>query len=400
MNLKLVDHYFKRCQMKKILYDLLLSQPSGTSKFHGGGEYMKRIFRELVLTKPDDVELVPYYNYDLFLDEWLLELMNTYGIRSYNIKSIEEIRSIFGKEHFDVFYSGMPYDYRKEYFPDGIYKIGTFHGMRGAECLYDKYEYKYSSSFAGRVKKKIKILIKDTSLGYERSRKYAVQNYEKCIECFDKLICDSMHTSYSLLAYYPLLENSSVNVCYPPLKYSGTEGFKKLENNKFILLLGGDRWIKNVYRGVKAIDSLYSRGHLQGIKTVIVGGLSSTILKEIKNKERFDIKGYVDDEELNSLYKNCSVFLYPTLNEGFGYPPLEAMRYGKTCIVSAVCSLPEICGDAVYYINPYDIGEIQNRILWAVNEPIREERVKFQFDKIFERQEIDLKKICNLICFI
>ena len=54
--------------MKKILFDLLLSQPSGTSKFHGGGEYMKKIFRELVLTKPDDVELVTYYNHESFLD--------------------------------------------------------------------------------------------------------------------------------------------------------------------------------------------------------------------------------------------------------------------------------------------------------------------------------------------
>lgn len=383
--------------MKKILYDLLLSQPSGTSKFHGGGEYMKRIFRELVLTKPDDVELVSYYNHDAFLDEWLLELMKTYGIRSYNIKSIEEIHSIFEQEHFDVFYSGMAYDYRKEYFPDDIYKIGTFHGMRGAECPHDRFEYKYIGSFVRRTKEQIRNLIKDTSLGYERSRKSALQNYEKCIKCFDKLICDSMHTSYSLLAYYPLLENISVNVCYPPLKYSGTEGFKELENNKFILLLGGDRWIKNAYRGVKAIDSLYSRGHLQGIKTVIVGGLSSAILKEIKNKERFDIKGYVDDEELNSLYNNCSVFLYPTLNEGFGYPPLEAMRYGKTCIVSAVCSLPEICGDAVYYINPYDIGEIQNRILWAVDQQIDKDKVLDQYNKVLNRQTDDLKRICGII---
>ena len=386
--------------MKKILFDLLLSQPQGTSKFHGGGEYMKRVFQELVMTKPNDVEIVAFYNHNAFLDEWLLDLIKTYNIRSYDIKSITEICSIFEKEHFDVFYSGMAYDYRKEYFPDNVYKIGTFHGMRGAECPHDIFEYKFANTLSKRAKESLRNLLKNTFLGYERSRRKAIENYENCIRCFDKLVCDSNHTAYSLFSYYPFLKNGTVEVCYPPFKYSNAKAVEKPEDEKYILLLGGDRWIKNAYRGIKAIDSLYSRGHLNGIKTVIVGGLSPEIRNEIKNKERFDIKGYIDDEELNSLYYNCSVFLYPTLNEGFGYPPIEAMRYGKTCIVSAVCSLPEVCGDAVYYVNPYDLGEIQNRILWALDEPIKEEKVKKHFEKILERQKSDLNKICNIICGI
>lgn len=383
--------------MKKILYDLLLSQPLGTSKFHGGGEYMKRIFRELVMIEPEDVEIVPYYNHNVFLDEWLLDMMKMYNIRSYDIQSIREIRNIFKQEHFDIFYSGMAYDYRSDDFPEDIYKIGTFHGMRGVECPHDKFEYKYIDSFTGRVKERIRNLLKDTSLGYERNRKKALRNYEECIKCFDKLICDSNHTAYSLLAYYPFLKKDSVEVCYSPLKYSSKNENKESESDKFILMLGGDRWIKNVFRGVKAVDALYSRGHLKKIKTVIVGGLNSSIQKELKNKERFDIKGYVDDEELNALYNHCSVFLYPTLNEGFGYPPLEAMKYGKTCVVSAVCSLPEICGNAVYYVNPYDIGEIQNRILWALNQHINEKKVRDQFNMVLNQQTYDLKKICTVI---
>lgn len=383
--------------MKKILYDLLMSQPLGSSKFHGGGEYMKKIFRELVLTKPDDVELVTYYNHEAFLDEWLLELMKEHSIRSYDIKSIEKIQSIFEKEHFDVFYSGMAYDYLKEYFPDDIYKVGTFHGMRSVECPHDRFEYKYINSFVGRTKERIRNLIKDTPLGYERNRRKSLKHYEECIKCFDKLVCVSNHTAYSLLTYYPFLKKGAVDVCYSPLKYSNYKANEVSYKEKYILLLGGDRWIKNAYRGVKAIDSLYSKEHLKDIKTVIVGGLNRQIFNEIKNKEKFDIKGYVDDNELNSLYSQCDVFLYPTLNEGFGYPPIEAMRYGKTCVVSAVCSLPEICGDAVYYVNPYDIGEIQNRILWALNQKIDVIKVKNQFNKILNQQTDDLKKICAVI---
>ena len=100
---------------------------------------------------------------------------------------------------------------------------------------------------------------------------------------------------------------------------------------------------------------------------------------------------------MEQLYAGCRIFLYPTLNEGFGYPPLEAMRYGKTCVVSAVCSLPEICGDAVYYINPYDIGEISTRILEAIDAPMDYEMVLQRYEKILQRQENDLDNLVELI---
>ena len=383
--------------MKKILFDLLLSQPTRTSKFHGGGEYMKRVFRELVMTKADDVELVTYFDHNSFLDDWLLELMEAHSIRSYDIKSIAEVRSIFAKESFDAFYSGLPYEYREEYFPEGIYKIGTFHGMRGVECPHDVYEYKYAGSSSGRMKEQVRTLLKDKPLGYERSRRRALESYEKCLRCFDKLVCISRHTAYSLLVYYPWMKQDELEICYSPLKYGTVVRPKKTVEGKYILLLGGDRWLKNAYRGVKAIDGLYERGHLKDVKTVVVGGLSARIQAELKHKGSFVIKGYVDDSELNGLYSCCAVFLYPTLNEGFGYPPLEAMRYGRTCVVSGVCSLPEGYGESVYYVNPYDLGEIQNRILWALEEPILEETVRRQFEAVSARQVSDLDKLCKII---
>ena len=106
---------------------------------------------------------------------------------------------------------------------------------------------------------------------------------------------------------------------------------------------------------------------------------------------------YVDIDKLESLYKYCDLFLYASLNEGFGMPPLEAMKYGKTCIVSGVCSLPEICGDAVYYVNPYDINEIASRILNAAMVKITPNKVITQYSKIHERQENDLDKLCEFI---
>ena len=57
------------------------------------------------------------------------------------------------------------------------------------------------------------------------------------------------------------------------------------------------------------------------------------------------------------------MFIYPSINEGFGYPPLEAMSKSIPVAASAVCSIPEVCGDAALYFNPYDIEEIANRIV-------------------------------------
>lgn len=385
--------------MRKILFDLLLCQPIGESKFHGGGEYIKRVFREVILTKSDDVAVSVYFDQDAFLDEWIFDLIKEYSIETYNIKTVSQIVDIFAEKQFDVFYTGMPYEYKKEYFPYKIYKIGTFHGMRAVECPHDHYEYKYIQSFSGRLKEHIRNLLKYTKYGYKKNINSGISNYKKCIGIFDKIVCDSFHTAYSLKIYYTSLENKTIETLYPPLKYSenSADDLEVPATGKYILMIGGNRWLKNTYRGIRAIDFLYSRGHLDDIKTVVVGSLNTKIKKEVKNKEKFEFKGYVEDKELNILYKNCCVFLYPTLNEGFGYPPLEAMQYGKTCIVSSVCSLPEVCGDAVYYVNPYDIGEIQNRILWALEKPIFKSKIQNQFLRISELQKDGLKRLCFII---
>lgn len=68
--------------------------------------------------------------------------------------------------------------------------------------------------------------------------------------------------------------------------------------------------------------------------------------------------GYLSDEELKALMKNCMVFIQPSLYEGFGIPPMEAMSTGTRCIVSNMSSLPEVYGHSVWYIDPYQYNDI------------------------------------------
>ncbi len=72
--------------------------------------------------------------------------------------------------------------------------------------------------------------------------------------------------------------------------------------------------------------------------------------------------GFVENEELPVFYNLASVFVFPSLYEGFGLPPLEAMASGCPAIVSGTSSLPEICGDAACYINPLNTDEIADKI--------------------------------------
>ena len=68
--------------------------------------------------------------------------------------------------------------------------------------------------------------------------------------------------------------------------------------------------------------------------------------------------GYLTDEEIKSLMANCTAFIQPSIIEGFGIPPMEAMSAGANCIVSNTSSLPEIYRNSVWYIDPLNYENI------------------------------------------
>ena len=84
--------------------------------------------------------------------------------------------------------------------------------------------------------------------------------------------------------------------------------------------------------------------------------------------------GYLDDNELSKLYREASVFVFPSFYEGFGIPPLEAQACGCPIIVSDVTSLPEVCEDSAIYCNPCDIYDIADKIKMVLsNKKLQEE---------------------------
>ena len=82
-----------------------------------------------------------------------------------------------------------------------------------------------------------------------------------------------------------------------------------------------------------------------------------------ENEKNIFYVGYVSDEELKCLMKNCRAFIHPAIYEGFGIPPLEALSQGVKVIVSDRASLPEIFRKSAYYIDPYDYNVDLNQLL-------------------------------------
>lgn len=82
--------------------------------------------------------------------------------------------------------------------------------------------------------------------------------------------------------------------------------------------------------------------------------------KELGIEDRFHFAGAIDDEQKLWLYQNCSAFVFPSLLEGFGIPPIEAMRVGKPVFISDRCSLPEVTGGKAYVWKSFDVDHMKD----------------------------------------
>ncbi len=139
-------------------------------------------------------------------------------------------------------------------------------------------------------------------------------------------------------------------------------------NRPFILYVGGLNPRKNVPELIYAFAKIY-RDLPDGQQLVILGGEGRhlTQLKllvealDLKDEVRFP--GFVGTEELPSFYNGADLFVYPSLYEGFGLPPIEAMACGTPVITSNVSSLPEVVGEAALTVNPRDTLQLAETIL-------------------------------------
>lgn len=132
---------------------------------------------------------------------------------------------------------------------------------------------------------------------------------------------------------------------------------------------------KNIERTIRAFLQLIQQEKIDDLNLVLVGTKGwnfETIFDEIKAnpllKEKIILTGFVADEDLAALYSAALAFVYPSLYEGFGLPPLEAMQCGTPVITSNKSSLPEVVEDAGILVEPTDEDAIADAMLKLYND--------------------------------
>lgn len=165
----------------------------------------------------------------------------------------------------------------------------------------------------------------------------------------------------------------------PPLPVSAEK--PKEVSGDFILYVGTAFPHKNLPKLIEAFDII--RKKHPKLKLVLAGKREKHY-DELQlwafNKPSYDhiiFTGFVSDAELKWLYQNCKSYVFTSLSEGFGLPPLEAMAHGAPVISSKASVMPEVYGDAAYYCDPHSPRDIAN----AVNTVLTDTQLRHQLIK-------------------
>lgn len=140
----------------------------------------------------------------------------------------------------------------------------------------------------------------------------------------------------------------------------------------FLLCVGTLEPRKNLITLLRAFASLRTKiPHqlvLVGPEGWLNGGLGEAV-GSLGLRDRVRLTGFVSDDDLSGWYSAADCFVFPSVYEGFGLPPLEAMRCGAPVVTSNVSSLPEVVDDAALMVDPLDVDAIATAILQAVSDP-------------------------------
>ena len=144
-------------------------------------------------------------------------------------------------------------------------------------------------------------------------------------------------------------------------------------HDEFVLYAGNVKPHKNLERLIDAFHLVRSRG-LDHLKLVMIGDDISKYASLRRAVHHYQLHkyvrflGYLPEETLAVMYRLAGVFVFPSLYEGFGLPPLEAMASGTPVVTSNVSSLPEVAGDAAELVDPYDPEAIADGIFRVLTD--------------------------------
>ncbi|MEM9510325.1 MAG: glycosyltransferase family 1 protein [Cyanobacteria bacterium P01_E01_bin.35] len=201
-----------------------------------------------------------------------------------------------------------------------------------------------------------------------------------------RIICISQHTKQDLIENYRL-DPELINVVYLGFDRQlfspqrDPKILRKYNLDQYLLYVGDMRFYKNLSRSLEAFDRL----PIKDCQFVITGKKDDFFYPEVERqvaqlsaRDRIIFLDYVPTEDLPGLYSMAQSLVFPSLYEGFGLPVLEAMACGCPVITADATSIPEVGGDSVLYVNPYDVDSIAKAMSQILTQDDLREKLRQQ----------------------
>lgn len=258
------------------------------------------------------------------------------------------------------------------------------------KCLLEQSEYKignpdiihannYSCPIGVRRAKIVYTLYDMSFLEYpeftsEKNRWNCFQGVFNAACYSDFIVSISDYSRNHFLRTFPYYPDNRIRTVHLASRFSSigddhqSIAVEKLVPDKFWLAVGTLEPRKNLRRMLRAY-SQFIRHTKNSLPLVLAGGKGwleddlEEFIRELGIGKNVRMFGYVQDEELIWLYKNCFAFVYPSIFEGFGLPVLEALSLGAAVITSNTTSLPEVAGEAAFYVDPLKQEDIAAALL-------------------------------------
>jgi len=217
-----------------------------------------------------------------------------------------------------------------------------------------------------------------------RLRSYLDRWSEHALEVGDAIITSSEFSKSEIVKHFGT-PPEKIHVIYHgvdpsfrrrvPGKAEGVLRTKYGLSKPFVLYVGSLEAKKNIDRLLEALALLVSDGRAGERVLALVGGRGGNdydveaAIQRAGVKERVVVTGYVTDEDVVILMNLADLFVYPSLYEGFGLPPLEAMACGTPTVVSQATSLPEVVGDGALVAPAEDVEALATQMARLLNDP-------------------------------
>lgn len=334
---------------------------------------------------------------NISIDARGINLYNGTGIGTYTENLVRELLNIDQENNYLLFWTGKNYEsYKKEnckivfasrkhgrfyenyYFPNFLKNnnVNIHHIPQNGMGLGENYDTNCVVTIHDLIPY---VLPETTGRGYlERF----LRNMPNIIDKSKGILTVSEYSKKDILKFFNHIPEDKIHVTplaansnFKPLAKEKCKSFIKEKfnfNKPYILYIGGFSLRKNVRDLILSFDKIYKDLNEPHV-LLLAGSIKDEgkklveLTESLESKENIIFTGFIEDDLLPTLYNGAEAFVYPSLYEGFGLPPLESMSCKTPVITSNITSIPEVTGDACILINPFNKNELENALVTLLN---------------------------------